>query len=120
MIQVGELVGDYRVERLLGHGGMAEVWLVRHTVLGSHYALKCLQAHSAATVARLLQEGRAQAQMRHPGLLPVHEILTVNGAPALLMPFVDGPALDVLLQQHTLTRPAVSYTHLTLPTKCWV
>ena len=64
MIQVGEQVGDYRVERLLGHGGMAEVWLVRHAVLGSHYALKCLQAHSTATVARLLQEGRAQAQMR--------------------------------------------------------
>lgn len=79
---------------------MADVWLVRHTRLGSVFALKCLQRHQPEQLARFILEGRAQGQMRHPGLLPVHEILTVGDRPALLMPYIDGPALSQLLNTY--------------------
>ena len=47
---------------------------------------------------RLLQEGRVQAALQHPNVLPVHGVLDVDGAPGLLMPLVEGPTLAALLR----------------------
>ncbi|MEL6345052.1 MAG: serine/threonine-protein kinase, partial [Myxococcota bacterium] len=106
-LSVGAKVGRYTVERLLGHGGMAEVWSVRHNVLGNRYALKVLHQHAGRHRQRLLQEGRAQAQLDHPNILTVRDILDVNGQPALLLPLVDGPPLTALLNAQRLS-PAVA------------
>jgi serine/threonine protein kinase len=93
-LPVGHELTRYRVERVLGRGGMATVYLVRHTTLGTLHALKVLDLASKLVRERLLLEGRVQARLRHPNLVSVTDVLDVHGAPGLLMEYVDGPSLD--------------------------
>ncbi len=95
----GTLVDRYRVESEIGRGGMARVYRVRHKNLGTLHALKVLSVTSEDLRARLLQEGRLQARLDHPALLPVRDVLEVEGGPGLLMDFIDGPSLDAWLVQ---------------------
>jgi predicted ATPase len=96
-LAAGTSVDRYVVEHLLGQGGAAEVYCVRHRQLDSRHALKVLSSPSPALAARLLKEGRAQSRLQHPHLLPVRDILDLHGRPALLMPLVQGPSLASLL-----------------------
>lgn len=105
-LQPGVHIGRYVVLRLLGVGGTAQVWEVMHRVLGSRQALKVLTWAEPSLQRRLLREARAQASLVHPNLVPVHDIIDVHGAPGLIMPVIDGPALDELLDGHRLERDA--------------
>jgi serine/threonine protein kinase len=87
----------YRVETILGEGGMAQVYRVQHTQLGSTHALKVLTSPSAAVRERLLQEGRAQAQLRHRNVVNVTDVIDVDGSPGLVMEYISGPNLSALL-----------------------
>ncbi|MBN2797661.1 MAG: serine/threonine protein kinase [Deltaproteobacteria bacterium] len=99
MLQPGEVIDRYTVEGVLGEGGMAVVYRVRHNQLGSLHALKVLTLSGRSIRERLLQEGRLQASLRHPNVVSVTDVIDVDGAPGLVMEFVDGPPLDVWLQQ---------------------
>ena len=100
-LQPGVQVDRYVILRLLGRGGTAQVWEVMHRVLGSRQALKVLTWADPTLQRRLLREARAQATLVHPNIVPVHDIIEVHGAPGLLMPAIDGPALDELLEDYT-------------------
>ena len=93
----GMQVDRHVVVRQLGVGGMAEVWLVRHSVLGSLHALKVPIGLAAAQHDRVLREGRAQAALDHPNILPVRDVLSLDGTLALLLPYVPGPSLHELI-----------------------
>lgn len=93
MLQAGDVVERYRVELTLGEGGAATVYRVRHTTLGTLHALKVLHVHHPTMRARLVDEGRIQARLRHPNIVQVSDVLEVQGAPALLMEFVGGGSL---------------------------
>ncbi len=90
----GTEVDRYIVEKAIGRGGMAVVYRVRHSRLGTVHALKVLSLPSAAIQDRLLQEGRVQANLRHPNVVSVTDVIDVHGTPGLVMEFVDGPSLD--------------------------
>lgn len=98
----GARLGRYEVVRFLGEGATAHVWEVRHVVLGTRHALKVLREGSPSH--RMFREGRAQARLDHPNLVPVTDAIDVGDAPALIMPLVDGPPLDALLSAHRLSR----------------
>ncbi|MGE0712009.1 MAG: protein kinase [Planctomycetota bacterium] len=73
----GVALGDYVIERELGRGGMAAVYVGRHRELGSRYALKVLQLTSEASAAlrreRFEREARALARIEgHPGVVRIH------------------------------------------------
>lgn len=91
------------MEGELGRGGMAVVYRVRHVQLGTAHALKVLYLPSAAIRDRLVQEGRIQAQLRHPNIVNVTDVVDVRGSPGLLMELVDGVPLDGLLAQRRLS-----------------
>ncbi len=99
-LERGEQIGAFEVEGLLGVGGMAEVWAVRHTLLGSRHALKVFPADSP----RIQREAAAMSAITHDNLLPVEALLTVHGRPALLMPLIDGPTLGALSRLRPLDR----------------
>ena len=82
---------------------MAEVWAVRHRLLGTRYALKLLTRGTAGQTERLLAEGRAQARLRHPNIVPVQDVLPVGDALGLVMPLIQGPPLDQLLRRYRPT-----------------
>lgn len=96
LLQPGtQLDGRYEVVRLLGQGGMAAVYEVRHLGLHSTHALKVLNADLARNDdvrARFLAEGRIQARLRHPHVVQVTEIVT-NPVAGLVMDYVEGPTL---------------------------
>jgi len=100
----GHEVERYVVEAMLGQGGMATVYRVRHTQLGTRHALKILSLPSASIRERLLQEGRVQATLHHPNIVAVTDVIDISGAPGLLMEYVAGPSLDQLLARRRFTR----------------
>lgn len=103
MLSPGQKVDRYVVETVLGEGGMATVYRVRHTTLDSHHALKVLKLASTTIRERLIQEGRVQAKLQHPNLVPVTDVIDVDGAPGLVMQFIDGPSLEQLLKSRRLS-----------------
>ncbi|MCB9679241.1 MAG: protein kinase, partial [Alphaproteobacteria bacterium] len=88
------VIGKYEVIEHLGSGAMASVYKVRHTQLKAVYALKILDGALGRMQDRLMREGRVQAALRHPNVVSVHDVLEVDGQPALLMEFVEGPSLS--------------------------
>ncbi len=96
-LERGTQIDRYVVESVIGYGGMAAVYKVRHTRLGTCYALKILTLRSASIEERLLREGRVQASLRHPNVVPVIDVLEVDSTPGLVMEFVEGPSLDEFL-----------------------
>jgi serine/threonine-protein kinase len=104
-LEIGRIIdGRYVVERTIASGGMATVYVVRHTSLDSQHALKILHVPSPEIRERLLQEGRLQARLRHPNIVAVTDTLTIDGAPGLVMEYIDGPSLDDWLAKN---RPSV-------------
>jgi serine/threonine-protein kinase len=98
MLEPGQTFDRYTVEKTLGEGGMASVYQVRHTTLGSLHALKVLHVHGAAIRERLLAEGRVQAGLDHPNALVVTDVIDVDGSPGLVMEYVDGGSLEEWIQ----------------------
>jgi serine/threonine-protein kinase len=98
MLEPGQLVdGRFEVESLLGEGGLAAVYRVRHTDLGSVHALKLLSWRKKSLNERLLLEGRIQAQLNHPNIVAVTDLVRHDGQLGLLMEFVDHASLEEYL-----------------------
>ncbi len=93
----GTQIGRYEVQSILGRGGMAVVALAKHLELGSLNALKIVHIGTPGIVERMLQEGRVQANIDHPNVVGVRDIIRVHGMPCLVMEYVDGPSLHGVL-----------------------
>jgi serine/threonine protein kinase len=94
---VGATLDRYHLTERLGEGGMAAVYKAQHTILGSWHAIKVLRPELVAhrTIRdRFLAEGRIAAQIRHPNVVDVTDVLVAPGVAGLVMEFLDGPALD--------------------------
>lgn len=102
MLDLGRQIERYTLEALLGSGGQGDVYRVRHMQLGTHHALKVVSG-SLRMRERLLQEGRAQAKLRHPNIVAVTDVIDVDGDAGLIMEFVAGPTLSQVLLHERLT-----------------
>ena len=98
-LEAGAVADRYELVAPLGRGGQATVWRARHATLGSDHAIKVLNRVGPAVRERLLKEGRAQARLRHPNIVSVTDVLDLDGVPALVMEFVDGPHLGAWIRQ---------------------
>jgi serine/threonine protein kinase len=103
VLRIGETLDRYRIEALIGQGGMAAVYRARHLQLGSDHAIKVLFVTAPQLRERMFREGQVQARLRHPNIVQVTDVLLVQGTPALVMEYVDGPALDAWLQENRPT-----------------
>jgi serine/threonine-protein kinase len=85
----------YRIERELGRGGMATVYLAHDVRHDRAVALKVLNQQLAALLGaeRFLQEIRVTARLRHPNILPLFDSGEVNGQLFYVMPLVEGESL---------------------------
>jgi eukaryotic-like serine/threonine-protein kinase len=102
-IGTGELLKNrYRLERTLGRGGMAAVWLGHDEVLDRQVAVKVLADTIAADpgfVARFRREARTAAGLSHPNLVGVYDFSEEGERPYLVMQFVPGESLAALLER---------------------
>ncbi len=97
------LAGKYRVDRLLGEGGMGWVVVATHLQLEQRVALKFMRSsHATASpeaVGRFLREARAAARIQSEHVARVSDVGTLeSGAPYLVMEYLEGRDLDSLLQ----------------------
>jgi serine/threonine protein kinase len=105
------VAGRYRLERLLGTGGMGDVWLATDEVLARPVAIKeftlgeeVLDSASAST--RVLREAQAAAQVSHPGIVRIHDLAAHDGRLWIVMEPLSGPTLAQAIRQHGRMDPA--------------
>ncbi|MCA9572305.1 MAG: serine/threonine protein kinase, partial [Myxococcales bacterium] len=102
-LKPGDRVDRFIVEGVIGAGGTATVYRVRHERLGTRHALKILALQSEKIRERLLVEGQAQATLNHPNIVAVTDILDLDGQPGLLMEYIEGPSLEDALAEYPFT-----------------
>ena len=97
------LAGRYEVEREVGAGGMATVFLARDVRHERQVALKVLHPDLAAALGaeRFLAEIRTTANLQHPHILPLHDSGEAGGYLYYVMPFVSGETLRARLERET-------------------
>jgi hypothetical protein len=103
--------GRYRLDRLIGRGGMGAVYEATHLALRSRVAVKILSGRlfgDNAALSRFGREARALARLgQHPNIVAVHDYgeLKTEGA-FLVMDFIDGESLAALLKRERKLEPA--------------
>ncbi|WP_019202045.1 serine/threonine-protein kinase [Tsukamurella sp. 1534] len=91
--RTGTVFGPYRIGRLLGRGGMGEVYLAHDTVRGRDVALKLLHGAAAQDPGfreRFTHESRTAARLADPHVIPIHDFGEIDGTLFLDMRLVDG------------------------------
>jgi serine/threonine-protein kinase len=100
--KVRRVLGDrYRIERVVGEGGMATVFLAEDVKHHRKVAVKVMRAELAATVGadRFLREVEIAAQLNHPHILPMHDSGEADGLLYYVMPYVEGESLQARLRR---------------------
>ncbi|MGE0759419.1 MAG: serine/threonine-protein kinase [Pirellulaceae bacterium] len=99
----GTELGNYRIERFLGEGGMARVYLARHLTLERPCALKILRSPASDRAEQaaesFLAEARAAAALVHPHVVTIHNVGHDRGHHFIEMEYVDGRSLSSQLAE---------------------
>ena len=105
LLRPGDEFEKYTVEQELGHGGMGAVYLVRHRVLNTNFALKVLYPGVAQRdqqfVDRFIREAQLAGRIRHPNLIAVYDagLNESNGMYYLVMDYVSGGSVRSKLRK---------------------
>ena len=103
------IAGRYRLEARLGRGGMGVVWRATDELLGRRVAVKEIPLDLDETLSaeearrqreRTLREARAVAQLRHPHIIVVHDVVVHDERPYLVMELIDGGTLADRVSAH--------------------
>jgi serine/threonine-protein kinase len=104
--ETGELIaGKYRVERVIGEGGMGTVYAAYHQLLDVRVAVKVLSAELSeqpGIIARFLREARAVARLKSEHVARVSDIGMHEGQPFIVMELLEGEDLDKRLERGAL------------------
>ncbi|WP_245663206.1 serine/threonine-protein kinase [Nocardia inohanensis] len=103
-----DILGHYRLVRLLGRGGMGQVWLAEDTRLGREVALKVLPPELATDSEyrrRFEREARLAAKLRGPHVVPIHSFGELDGRLFIEMEFVEGSDLGKILDSQGALTP---------------
>jgi serine/threonine protein kinase len=104
-----ERLGEYRILREVGRGGMGVVYEAEQESLGRHVALKVLAAHTVLDprhLERFRREARAAARLHHTNIVPVHGVGEQDGLHYYVMQFIQGLGLDEVLAELKRLRQA--------------
>ncbi|MDP9343929.1 MAG: protein kinase [Actinomycetota bacterium] len=106
--RIGTEIAGYRIEALIGQGGMGEVYLAEHQTLGRMEALKVLSGDLSTDDGfrkRFQREARLAASLRHPNIIPVYSAGESNGSLYLVMPYIRGTDLRRLIDERKQLDP---------------
>ncbi len=97
--RVGEKIGTYRIERLIGQGGMGEVYLAFDEKMRRNVALKILPSDGSADderVRRFEMEARAISKLNHPNIVTIYDVGKADGVNYIATEYVEGKTLREL------------------------
>src|SRR3989442_14658543 len=97
-----ERLGDYRILREIGRGGMGIVYEAEQVSLGRHVALKVLPRKmllEARAKRRFEREAKAAAKLHHTNIVPVHGVGEHDGLPYYVMQYIQGLGLEAVLHE---------------------
>jgi len=103
--------GKYRIERLLGKGGMGQVFLAHDLTLEREVAIKVLPpdvAQDDQVVRRFQQEAKTAAKLDHPNIIPIYRVESEGGLNYFVMKYISGTSLeDALDKKEPLPVPEI-------------
>jgi serine/threonine-protein kinase len=91
--RIGQRIGRYEIVRVIGHGGMGDVYVGRDTALQRNVAIKVMPAaanRDGEAARRFRDEATVVAMLDHPGIVRIHDIVEQDGAVYLIMNLVEG------------------------------
>ena len=97
-----ERLGDYRILRQVGRGGMGVVYEAQQLSLGRHVAIKVLPSHALLDprqLGRFQREARSAARLHHTNIVPVFGVGEQDGLHYYVMQFIQGLGLDLVLDE---------------------
>src|SRR6185369_14146381 len=103
--------GEYEIERQVGAGGMATVYLARDIALDRPVAIKVMRPELIDVERvqdRFIIEARTAAKLGHPGIVTVYGIKSGAGLLYIVMRYVDGRTVDELLRERLTIDPATT------------
>jgi serine/threonine protein kinase/Tol biopolymer transport system component len=107
-LEAGSSIGSYRIEELLGAGGMGEVYRARDATLERDVAIKVLPqpfTSDSERVARLLREARLLAALSHPNIAAIYGVVEADAHRGLVLEYVEGPTLADRLRSDGIPLP---------------
>lgn len=105
------LAGRYRLDRRIGQGGMAEVWVAVDEQLDRRVAVKWLKSNLATdevVAERFRREAIAVARLNHPNIVSVHDVFEHDGRQAVVMQLVEGRSLRQVLDSQKRLGPELT------------
>ncbi|MBN1963619.1 MAG: serine/threonine protein kinase [Anaerolineae bacterium] len=99
---IGRQIGQYKIVRELGRGGMATVYLASQSSMSRQVAIKVLPRefmHGPQFIQRFKREVRLIAELEHPHILPVYDFGEIEGIPYIVMRYLGGGSMRDLLSQ---------------------
>src|SRR5881396_3608666 len=100
--RIGALFAGYRIDALIGRGGMGEVYRAENPRLGTWLALKLLAQNLADNEQfreRFVRESRAAASLDHPNVIPIFDADEWEGIPYIAMRYVEGSDLRTAIEE---------------------
>src|SRR5690242_19987612 len=107
-LRLGHVLGNYRLTKRLGEGGVGTVYEAEHVRLGRKMALKVLHPDLASreVIARFFNEARAVNSIKHPNILDVEDFVTAEtGEHYLIMELLVGEDLRTVISRDGLLAP---------------
>lgn len=122
---IGKTVGGYEIQRMLGQGGMARVYLARQQSMNRQVALKVLPKQFLVDdtyLQRFEREVKIVSQLEHRSIIPVYDYGESDGQPYIVMRYMPAGTVDDLLKQGPMSpenvfaiieqiAPALDYAH---------
>lgn len=108
---IGRTVSKVTIQKLLGRGGMAEVYLGIHSTLNRPVAVKILHGFLSgdeSLLSRFSSEAQAVAGMRHPNIVQILDFDVADDQPYIVMEFLEGPSLSDYIQTLRQTNQQMS------------
>ena len=103
MIAKGQLINDrYEILKLIGEGGMANVYLARDTILDRRVAVKVLRGDLAGDekfVRRFQREALSASSLSHPNIVEIYDVGEDDGNFYIVMEYIEGKTLKQLIKK---------------------
>ncbi|HJP65609.1 MAG TPA: protein kinase [Actinomycetota bacterium] len=109
--RIGTEIAGYRIESLIGRGGMSVVYLAEHLRLGRKVALKLLASELAQEEGfreRFIRESRLAASLEHPNIIPIYDADESEGVLYIAMRYIEGIDFKVLIRREGGLSPEVA------------